>query len=200
MVSTNPYVVAGSTDDPKFIALLNSLLQRLIVHDPPLEVFVVQIDNWFDHKWLKFSGIGSVDYRFPAYMNRIDSAKQEVWQDKTTLPPFAPHRVLSQRYFRWLNSEYTEAVPTSFPHGSDRRPSRSNLQSRVEDRFDSACFIWYSANTLVNGKASVMVYTVAKREVLSWFASFNRQDEWHLQLTKGTNREEVLRLIAPEAL
>lgn len=50
-------VPVGETDDPYFIALLNSIVQKLADRTMPDEVWVVKIDNWFDHKWLPFSGI-----------------------------------------------------------------------------------------------------------------------------------------------
>jgi hypothetical protein len=58
-------LAAGETDDPVFITLLNSLLLRLAEEDKPQELWIIQIDNWFDHKWLRFSGIGVVDFQFP---------------------------------------------------------------------------------------------------------------------------------------
>jgi hypothetical protein len=87
-------IAAGETDDPQFITLLNSLVLGLITEETPQELWIIQIDNWFDHKWLRFSGIGIVDYKFPAYMNRYDGALAEFYQDKVTFPPFTPNRVL----------------------------------------------------------------------------------------------------------
>jgi hypothetical protein len=53
-------VAVGETDDPGFIAVLNSLVQGLISNRAPEELWIIQIDNWFDHKWLRFSGMGGV--------------------------------------------------------------------------------------------------------------------------------------------
>ena len=58
-------IAAGETDDPQFITLLNSLLRGPIEEGTPQEVWIIQIDNWFDHKWLRFSGFGTVDFKFP---------------------------------------------------------------------------------------------------------------------------------------
>jgi hypothetical protein len=49
---------AGETDDPGFIEMLNSILSGLIGDHAPQQLWVIQIDNWFDHKWLGFSGMG----------------------------------------------------------------------------------------------------------------------------------------------
>ncbi len=88
-------ISSGLTDDNDFIDLLNSLLNGLLVQQAPEQLWVVQIDNWFDHKWLRYSGNGSTGSKFPVdwtspLMDRFDCVKAEFWQDKLTFPPFAP--------------------------------------------------------------------------------------------------------------
>ena len=58
-------VAVGETDDAGFIALLNSLVQGLILNRAPEELWIIQIDNWFDHMWLGFSGMGAVASNTP---------------------------------------------------------------------------------------------------------------------------------------
>jgi hypothetical protein len=41
-------IAAGETDDPQFITLLNSLVCGLAENDKPQELWIIQIDNWFD--------------------------------------------------------------------------------------------------------------------------------------------------------
>jgi hypothetical protein len=188
-------VAAGETDDPQFITLLNSLVRGLIEEDKPQELWIIQIDNWFDQKWLRFSGIGIVDYQFPAYMNRYDGALDEFYQDKVTFPPFTPNRVLGQWSFVRIDDHYAEVPLRSLPHPSEKQPSEANLHRRVEGFSDSACFVWYSARTLANGRASVMVYKVAADRVEAWFAAFNRQRGWKLHATKGASRRAVQHLL-----
>ena len=50
----------GETDDPGFVEVLNSVVQGLVSQHQPETVWIIQIDNWFDHKWLMFSGTGGV--------------------------------------------------------------------------------------------------------------------------------------------
>jgi hypothetical protein len=188
-------VAAGETDDPQFITLLNSLVGGLIEKEAPQELWIIQIDNWFDHKWLRFSGIGIVAFQFSAFMNRYDAALDEFYQDKVTFPPFTPNRILGQWSFVRLNDDYSEAPLHVLPHLSKKQPSVMNLNRRVASFSRSACFIWYSARTLANGKASVMVYSVAGDRVEAWFAAFNRHPGWKLQATKGTTREDVQQLL-----
>ena len=39
--------VAGETDDPNFIEMLNSLVEGLLADVGPERFWVIQIDNWF---------------------------------------------------------------------------------------------------------------------------------------------------------
>jgi hypothetical protein len=187
-------IEVGDTDDPYFIALLDLLVGRFILRESPEGLWIIQIDNWFDHKWLGFSGIGAVDFRFPAFMNRYDGALDEFYQDKVTFPPFSPNRVMLQWSFARVGDSYVE-VPSQVPHRSKRQSSDSNLQRRVQDFSRSACFIWYSGNTVANGRGSVMVYNVKGDRVSCWFAAFSRQQQWKLNATKGISREDVEELI-----
>jgi hypothetical protein len=114
-------IAAGETDDPQFITLLNSLMRGLIREDTPQELWIIQIDNWFDHKWLRFSGIGTVDFQFPAFMNRYDAALEEFYQGKLTFPPFTPNRVLGQWSFVRIDDHYAEAPLRVLPHPSEKR-------------------------------------------------------------------------------
>jgi hypothetical protein len=188
-------IIPGMTDDNEFIELLNSLVKGLLAQQAPEQLWIIQIDNWFDHKWLRFSGKGVVDFPWLTFMNLFDGVLDEFHQDKVTFPPFAPNRVLGQWSYLRVNDRYSEAPLPFMPHALEKRRSETNLHRRVDRLSGSACFVWYSANTLSNGRASVMVYSVVSDRVQSWFAAFNRQLRWKLQATKGASREEVQRLL-----
>jgi hypothetical protein len=183
-------IQVGETDDPYFIALLDSLVSGLVRRNAPENLWIIQIDNWFDHKWLRFSGIGVVDFQFPAFMDRYDAALDEFHQDKVTFPPFAPNRIMAQWSFARVGADYVE-VPSQVPHRSEKQSSEANLQRRVQDFSHSASFVWYSAKTVANGRGSVMVYNATVAGVECWFAAFSRQETWKLHATKGVSREEV---------
>jgi hypothetical protein len=188
-------VAARETDDPQFIVLLNSLVRGLIEKDAPQELWIIKIDNWFDHKWLRFSGIGMVDFQFPAFMHRYDGALDEFYQDKVTFPPFTPNRVLEQWSYVYTDGQYVESPLRVLPHSSEKKPSEANLHRRVEEFSRSALFLWYSAKTVANGRASAMVYKVVANRVDAWFAAFHRQKGWKLYATKGTSRDNVQQLL-----
>jgi len=180
---------AGETDDPGFIEVLNSILSGLIADDAPQQFWVIQIDNWFDHKWLGFSGMGLIASIIP--LNSYDTVKAESYQEKVTFPPFTPNRVVAQFSFVRVGNTYTESALPALPHGNERKHSETNLRRRIQDFTRSGCFVWYSANTVANGRGSVMVYVVTADQVECWFAAFNRQEEWKLETTKGVTRDKL---------
>jgi hypothetical protein len=185
-----PEIEVGQSDDPCFIVLANSLVRGLVKRESPEALWLIKIDNRFDHKWLRFSGIGCVDFKFPAYMNQFDAALDEFYQERVTFPPFTPNRVVGQWSFVRTGDHYVE-MPLAVPHRSEKQPSEMNLQRRVHDFSRCACFLWYSANTVANGRGSLMVYDLVGERTECWFAAFTRRSEWKLLTTKGIRRAAV---------
>jgi hypothetical protein len=128
-------------------------------------------------------------------MNRFDAAIDEFYQDKLTVPPFNPNRVVGQWSLTRVGDQYSEVPLVNLPHPTAKQDSNANLHRRVEDAGRSVLYVWYSANTVKNGRASVMVYSVSGEAVDAWFATFNRKDRWQLQATKGANRDDVQKLV-----
>jgi hypothetical protein len=188
-------IIVGKTDDPRFIELLNALVRGLISRYAPEQLWIIQIDNWFDHKWLKFSGMGTVAFKWGELMNWYGTAKEEFHQGKLTFPPFSPNRVAGQWSYVRADDHYMEAPLPLLPHSTKRKPSRRNLHRRIQNFSRSACFVWYSANTSANGRGSVMVYTVAADQVECWFAAFNQTNEWKLHVAKGASRNYIQQLL-----
>jgi hypothetical protein len=193
-------IPSGLTDDNDFLGLLNPLLNALLVQQTPEQLWVIQIDNWFDHKWLRYSGSGTVAANFPAdwnssLMDRFTSVKEVFWRDKLTFPPFAPDRISGQWSFLHTSRGYIEVPLPKLPHKESRRRSHSNLNRRVEDFVGSASFVWYSGNTLKNGRGSAMVYSIGPGKPICWFAAFRRKSGWMLERTKGIDKEQVSRLL-----
>lgn len=75
-------ILTNPSDDPQFVGLLTRIISKLVNASFPEQIFVMKIDNWFDHKWLNFSGIGSVGFFWG--MNAPDTALDEFRQDKVT--------------------------------------------------------------------------------------------------------------------
>ena len=47
---------ATSYDDPGFVRLVSLILDSLVLKYAPEILAIIEVDNWFDHKWLNFSG------------------------------------------------------------------------------------------------------------------------------------------------
>jgi hypothetical protein len=194
MLSMPAEIVVGEADDPYFIGLANRVVSGLLARDKPEKVWIIQIDNWFDHKWLKYSGYGLIASNIP--MDRYDTVKAESFQEKVTFPPFTPNRVLGQWSYQKTGSDYKEFVSPRVPHGNRRRFSDTNLRNRVQDFSDSALFVWYSSNTVATGRGSVMIYKALDGSVDCWFVSFSRTPEWKLAATKGVSQHAIQTLLA----
>ena len=186
-------IVAGKTDDPSFIELLNSLVEGLLADFNPERFWIIQIDNWFDHKWLKFSGNGAIASEIP--LEGWDTVKTGFYQDKVTFPPFTPNRVLGQWSYVRMAEGYKESTFPSLPHDTQRQHTNANLHRRVQDFDSSASFLWYSSGTVSNGRGSVMFYNTASGRIGYWFAAFKRQQEWALHATKGASNSDVERFL-----
>ena len=196
-------IQSGLTDDNDFVALVRVLVGSLLSGLNPEQVWIIEVNNWFDHKWLNYSGYGIIaNWMFAGVpssdflSNRLDSVKAEFFRDKTTFPPFSPDRVLGQWSYVKSGNEYVEAPLPDLPHGTQKAKSAANLNRRIEDFSRNACFIWYSGNTLKNGRGSLMVYSAKDAHVDSWFAAFDRNPVWTLAQTKGISRGEVLRMMS----
>src|SRR3954454_14461105 len=119
-----PETSAEPDDDPAFLACVDRIIAGLVERHGTKEVYLVRIANWFDHKWLRFSGIG----RVPFYGLSIHTALDEFRQEQITFPPFTPNRVVTQHYFcRTTRADFEEQAPAHLVHPVDREHSSKNL-------------------------------------------------------------------------
>jgi hypothetical protein len=183
-------IPAGLTDDNDFVRHLNAIVASTIRSSSPATVWIIHVDNWFDHKWLGFSGNGPVasDSTVPGF----ESVKKPFWKNKLTFPPFSPDRILEQWSFELTESRYVEVPLPELPHKDVRSLSSSNLNRRVDGFGSSALYIWYSGNTLKNGRGSIMSYSIDASEPVCWFAAFRRDGTtWAVERAKGKSLEAV---------
>ena len=52
---------------------MSHIISQLVGEEYPEQIFVMKIDNWFDRKWLNFSGKGRVGF-FEDFRLEIDTA------------------------------------------------------------------------------------------------------------------------------
>ena len=161
-------LIAAEHDDPGYLALIqrivNGVLAILDVH----EVFVVHIDNWFDHKWLGWRSGDGAELR---------------------IPPFTPNRVRSQAHFTSGDSGWLHHGPGKPLHVS--QPGRPWLAPPLNRISVSGAFIWYSGKTAINKVGSLMFY-IAGAEGCAWYASFKKDDDWAINDECRITRRELL--------
>lgn len=149
----------------------------------PSDVYVVQVDGWFDYKWQKFSG---------TILHEI-----AIWRRNLTVPPFHPSRIVSETYFR-LDSGIYEVASARPLH--IHQASGENLRRAVKDISSSGVFVWYSKVGTDSDRASLMLYIVTADDASGWYAGFTRKEEWRLAQVKGTSRATVKTFVQTPAL
>lgn len=181
----------AENDDPGFGSLVGKVLSSLVDSASPSDVFVIRIDNWFDHKWLKFSGRGRVAYDFSINLDHPQVALDEFHQEKVTFPPFTPKRIVSQEYFKRPGTKESE-----FPHPCKKEKTAKNLQRRVAQISQSGVFLWFSSQSRPNGRGSVMAYVSDGDQVNTWYASFARGTRWKIDRVRGIDCEDLDAMLA----
>ncbi|HSU54886.1 MAG TPA: hypothetical protein VLT36_12580 [Candidatus Dormibacteraeota bacterium] len=106
---------ATSDDDPGFVRLVTLILDSLVLQHAPEILAIIQVDNWFDHKWLNFSGkvLGALG----------------VWKHPLTIPPFHPNGIKAQTVYRLGQQKEYEQIETPPLHIS--QPSSENLNRKL---------------------------------------------------------------------
>jgi hypothetical protein len=154
-------------DDRRFLDAVARIVD--VVPRDIRDLWVIRVDNWFDHKWLHFSGMGRIPFEDPR-SSHPGVSLDEFSQDKLTFPPFSPRRILRQDI--WTYAE--NAGATALVHRRVLQHSASNLHRRVADFSQSMAAIWFSSRSEDNRHGSVMgagpTLQCVKRPNL-WFAT-----------------------------
>ena len=190
MLDTDHKIKIESGDAPAFIKSLNNLITSLIDKYQFDEIFIIQINNWFDHKWLNYSGKSVVQFHGGHF---IESALENEWREKVTIPPSNPNRILSEKVFNLKTSDNKKTVKQL--HST--KASNDNLHNRIVDYSKNGLFIWYSSDTEKNQKGSIMVYKVQNGNVGKFYISFENNKEWKVKQTKDIPTNEIIELLNP---
>ena len=161
-------------DDIDFIRIIKKIINSVVIKHKPVNVVIVQIDNWFDHKWLRFSG---------QFLGELG-----LWKKELTLPPFNPNRVINQTVYQLTDDVYERIKAPDIHIYQD---SLDNCTRKVSQMTDSGVYIWYSSNTVKNGKGSLMIYCQTGNESTPWFVSFEKVIDWRINKAKGISVEVV---------
>jgi hypothetical protein len=162
------------TDAPAFIHRVTSIINTEVAACLPEEVYVVQIDHAFDHKWLGYSG------------NPVQHLA--VWKLQLTLPPFHPNRVIFQR--RFVRAASKPVVYVREGSGEPlhlKQRSSTNLNRDLRRVARSALFVWYSGKTEKTGRGTLMLYYCMPAFTDKWFAAFRRDDDWQILKHRTVN-------------
>lgn len=175
-------ITPGERDDPAFTDAVARMLNRLVASHRPDDVYVVQIDNWFDYKRLNFAGTLEVQLG--------------IWEEATLrVPPFRPNRVKRQLLFRRdaATGTYGEAPsrPLHLNHASHVNVQR--VLHRISPR---GVFVWYGGGTGREDHASLMAYTTGPDGESGWYAGFLRRGMWSIDKTNGISRQEAASMLS----
>ena len=173
------FAESGNNPDREFLAIVDQIVAAVLADSDASELFLIEVENWFDKKWRQYSGKNLVPR----------------WRKETTIPAFVPSRILSEHH--WLRTNQDQLVPDDHPtsiHPRERQPSRLNIHRKIADISKSAVFAWYSSNAEKNRSASLMIYTSKGDSVDTWYAGFRKNSGWHVQATVGISRMVVERL------
>ena len=168
----------SESDDIDFIQKVQALANGIISDLSPHEIFLFKVDNWFDTKWLNFTG------------KVLGALGTWHYNDAQRIPPFSPNRIIEQSYFQ--RNKFGTYSKTKFEgEFHKRQPAEKNLNRRIVDVSDSAIFIWYCSNTIVNGQGSLMIYTVANKKCEPFYVGFKKSQEWDIVNAPGSNNKAL---------
>lgn len=166
----------SKSHDIGFISNVQILANRIIKNLNPEEIFLFKVDNWFDSKWLNFTGkvLGLVG----------------TWNhgDATRIPPFSPNRIIEDEFYKRNESGRYDNIDSPI-RIHKRQPAEENLQNRIIDISPSAVFIWYSSNTVANEHGSLMIYPVENQKCEPFYVGFKKNKKWDIVNAPGSNRK-----------
>lgn len=168
-------LIAAADDDAEFLTLAERILSGAVAALEVREVYLVRVDNWFDHKWL-------------GWRSRWRHGELQ----ELRIPLFTPNRVSSERRFvRDADSSSWNSVCIPQPLHV-RQPGRTALARPIDGVADRAAFIWYSGGTAINQIGSLMLY-LSGADGYRWYASLKKADrQWSVADEFGITRSELL--------
>jgi hypothetical protein len=171
------------SDDSQFIDNIEKIIVDKINAWKPNEIYLTKIDNWFDSKWLMFSG--TVMHAAP------------YWRaDNVTVPPFHPNRVKTCDFYQMMNGVYVASDKKADLHII--QGSANNLKRKIADFSEDGLFVWYGGNTKSNNHGSVMCYFVKETDCHTFYISFSKDKVWIIERVTGIAFKEAEEILAKE--
>lgn len=138
------FTSAQPGDSAEFMKKVQALVVNVARDYEPARLYVIRVDNWFGPKWMHFAGKVSVGKHFYAGIHKVT----------LHVPPFVPHRVVAERVFAGPDFDETVARPPLHIECA----SMLALKRRIADVDREAAFVWFSGQSEVQKRGSVMVY------------------------------------------
>ena len=163
-----------SSDDPEFLRRVSELIEGVLLTAHKSEAWIIKLDNWFDHKWLGFFGHGP--YSANCSLERL------------RLPSFHPNRILSENYISF-DTETLCYVPNG---GKPLHPQEfTGVEPWLDTITTSGAMFWFSSNSEMNGRGSLMVYLLDEESSTAWYVAFERKHTWNIVHVKGISTAEI---------
>ena len=173
-------LIKDSNDNHEFHINIKKLILDKINSFKPNEVYIVKIDNWFDQKWLNFSG---------TIMHEVS-----IWEkDDVTIPPFHPNRVLNVLHYKNQNGILEKLTDNMKLH--IYQMDSENLKRKISDICENGLFVWYSGKSEVNANGSIMIYSVKEKECFTYYISLTKNTNWKLNKTIGFDKKYINRIL-----
>jgi hypothetical protein len=131
-------------DSAEFMEKVQALVVGSARDYEPARLYVIRIDNWFGPKWMHFAG------KFTAGKGFAIGVHKKILH----VPPFVRHRVIAEQVFEGPN--YEERITRPPLH--IECTSEVALTRRIAGVDKEAAFVWFSSESEVQKRGSVMVY------------------------------------------
>jgi len=183
------FTSAQPGDSAEFMKKVQALVVGGARDYEPARLYVIRIDNWFGPKWVHFAGKVSVGKHFYAGIHKVT----------LHVPPFVPHRVVAERVFAGPNYDETVARPPLHIECA----SMLALSRRIADVDKEAAFVWFSGQSEVQKRGSIMVYLPVastpmtshrreRRRTGAFYVGLSEHEMgWNPVMLRGVSRREV---------
>jgi hypothetical protein len=168
-------------DAPEFIKNLGKIVEDRILKWKPEELYITQIDNWFDDKWLDYGG--NLTMHVPVW--RTPDLK---------IPPFHPNRVV--RFDYYVNNKFGYVKKEISKPLHIIQVSSDNLRRNIGSITNNGLFIWYSGNSKLNNRGSIMIYYVHDKECDTFYVSLVSDKGWNVQKRQSALTKEIHELLS----
>lgn len=168
-------LIKKENDHPDFILNCEKIIKNKINLWKPVDIFVTRINNWFDEKWMGYSGNS-----FPGV---------SIWKGNITVPPFNPNRVELSDFYQKTNGRYIKKEHAKALHIYQN--SIDNLKRFITDFTTNGLFVWYSGNSKANEIGTLMCYLVREAECQPFFITLSQKKGWNVSETNGILINEI---------